>query len=318
MKKIVSIFCLIILLASSTAASAEDHEWKAVYISKLNQINEEERIDLVETSRYLIYDIDGNGIPELIISKGYRDSDIITEFYTCEENELIKLDELKAGYVIFNVDDMNKKFVIFHRVEDGNIYMQILLEKNRLSIEVIPNEEAFSISLRYLKMFGLNCVLPIIQYETICDFLAGKFPTSEKIFFPYDNNIFYDELFISDGMVQVVPDSISFIPAWQCPFSNLQRDGYEISTVRYVDLNGDGELECILDYGRSTDKPFRVFLCEQDGIVYAYIHEFAYEDISIDRNGNIISDTEGYKELHRLIFDKNDWFLMQLPLYLAE
>ena len=116
MKRVISaatfIGLLLCLFCSSAFSDEEFSEWRPLYEEILDGIEKDEPDRIAKTSRYLIYDLDGNGIPELVVSKGLNDAETETEFYTLEDSKLIKLGKLKTGYVIFKGNDKGEGLVI--------------------------------------------------------------------------------------------------------------------------------------------------------------------------------------------------------------
>ena len=89
----------------------------------------------------------------------------------------------------------------------------------------------------------------------------------------------------------------------------------EITKIQYGDLNGDGQLECILDLSNVAGDCARIFLSEQDGVVYAYYQYFVDvdSDLSVDKDGNLLCRTSSAMELLRLVFDQEQCLLLTLP-----
>lgn len=311
---------LLCLICSSAFSEEEFSEWKPLYEEILDGIEKDEPDRIAKTSRYLVYDLDGNGIPELVVSKGLNDAETETEFYTLEDSKLIKLGKLKTGYVIFKGNDKGEGLVIQRYLDEEKTSIQVILEEGQLketAIEVPDNLES-NTQIRDLKLIGINYKLYISQYEDMISLIHGDFPFTKPSHFPENNKYFYEELIAGKGKVHVIPEMSSHYPDYQCRFDMLKSKKHEIANISYSDLNGDGQMECIVDLKGTGVIPVRVFLSEQNGIVYAYVHEFAYENVSADKNGNLLTETEGNKTLYRLIFDKGEWFLMQLPIALAE
>ena len=313
---VIGFICLIICLSCSSFADEENSVWKMVYEDVLDNIEKQEPYNISRTSTYLIYDMDGNDTPELIIMKGLSDAERKTEFYTCEDDKLVRISERKTGYVDFEADDTGEGLIIHRSLDEEASCKQILLKEKQL-IEKSVETPVSDTQYRYLKLVGLNNRLPISLYEEIIGFVGGEFPVSESVHFPEFNDSFFDELIDGKGVVQVIPGMSSYYPDYQCKFEMLKSKRHEIGSKVYSDTNGDGQLECIVEL-RGEAVPSRIFLSEQNGVVYAYIQEFAYSDISIDKNGNFLMDTDGFKELYRLIFEKGEWFLMNLPMRLAQ
>ena len=312
--------CLLISVASGFPVFAENEtpEWKAVYTGYIDNILAEDTKNYILMSRYLLYDIDGNGIPELVISSGRTDADTKTLFFTCEDGQLVPLGELPTGFVVFDADDANDRMLMFRNLDEERVYRQITVKSNQVAEEVLSPDEVQEIeaSFRYLRMAGPDNLLPLLRYEEICNYLRGIFPASESVYFPENNETFFEEIVADKRSVLDIPEAMADYPYHKCKFSILKSSVNEVTDMIYSDLNGDGQLECVIDV-RGKGAPSRIILSEQDGEVYAYVHTFAYETVSADSNGNLITNTDGVEQLSRVIFDKENWLIIPLPLALA-
>ena len=93
----------------------------------------------------------------------------------------------------------------------------------------------------------------------------------------------------------------------------------EIREMQTADLNGDGQLECVLSLSTADGgNPMRFFLSEQDGTVYVYIENYTYDSMTVDGNGNLLTVSSydpSYITRSRLVFDEAECFLLDLPLH---
>ena len=84
-----------------------------------------------------------------------------------------------------------------------------------------------------------------------------------------------------------------------------------VLSVIPADLNGDGKLEsCVAASDGSRE--VRIILSEQDGSVFAYLINYA-EGYEPDAEGNLNCSTPYYQLRYRLIFDREQAFLLSLP-----
>ena len=320
-RMIANILLCFVLIGTMTGfnAYAETPEWKSVYIDYFDKKLAEDPKNYISMSRYLLYDIDGNDIPELIVSSGRNDTETKTLFYTCNGEQIDLLCEIPTGYVVYEADDTNDRLIMLRNLDEKSIYTHIVMENNQIFTEELKTNDTQETCTTYrqLKMVGPGNLLPILQYEEIQDYLLGIFPHSESVCFPNQNEAYFEELIADNIPIQVIQDSFGYFPPLQCKFHVIQGNKSEIINTIYADLNGDGQLECIIDLGGKGTVPLRLFISVQDNKAYAYVNEFAYGDITVLQNGNLLTLTDGYKELSRLIFDKENWLLMPLPLELA-
>ena len=99
MKKLVGMICVLcavtVLLALSTAAAAESG-WREAYRKVLDEIVKAGplyRNDAAIENSYLLYDVDKDGTPELIIKTGTCEADYMGTLYTFRDGEARKIDE---------------------------------------------------------------------------------------------------------------------------------------------------------------------------------------------------------------------------------
>jgi len=84
--------------STNTAPSVDPQIWKSGYSALLGAQPEE----AYDYNYYHIYDIDGNGVPELLIKEGTCEADYMFAAYTydAESDEIIKLGELPGGHAV--------------------------------------------------------------------------------------------------------------------------------------------------------------------------------------------------------------------------
>ena len=350
MKRILSValaFCLLLGLCACASAHAETPDWAGAYAGILDEkqaafLEEEaaEGFDLYW--EYTLYDIDKDGVPEMIVKMGTCEADYHGEIYSVADGKAVLVeDELGLGHSSFYTDP-GENGIILMQGHMGYAWAERLCLENG----VLTGEELYEDDLNerlesdpdadyvypgeivpgavYLNMFRLDLRLPLSHYEEIMGWLEGRFPEAAAgLTYPNDNPDFYDVVINAGGeVVAVAADAFSNSPGriafqdllWQDVAANWMSGDLVVNSAQKADLNGDGKAECIVEL--SEGDPYvrmRFFLCEQDGTVYAYLNNYATGELTVDKNGNLLCSSEYYSSFYRLLFDGEEATLLLLP-----
>ena len=338
---------LCLLLSLGCPAFAENPDWTGAYAAILDEKQAEAAAE--EKTQgfelywcYTLYDIDKDGVPELIVKMGTCEADYHGALYTFAGGQAVLVtDEIGLGHSSFYTDPGENGIILMQghmgyawagrlRLENGSLSEELLYEDNlneRLETDpeaeyVYPGE--MIPGAVYLSMFRLGLRLPLTRYAEILDCLEGRFPEAPAaVSYPNGDPVFFDKLIGGNGeVVALAADDFSNSPG-RISFPELLRQDVaanwmsgdlQVLTVWPADLNGDGKAECVVELGKgdSGDR-MRCFLCEQDGTVYAYLNNYVMGELTIDRHGNLMSSSEYYNEFSRLLFDGEEAMLLSLP-----
>ena len=343
MRKTVSIFFIVVLLlCNSTASCADGEEWKQAYSAVLEEITsfwEPRKDDLAVEYSYFIYDVDKDGIPELVIKTGTCEADYMAVIYSCREGRAVKIEEVGAGHSSF-YGDLNHEGLIIYQGHMGYAYAcRYTIHDSRLEAEKLFEDDLYArlendpdayyhpvsdfvpgaIPLTLIEAYN---PLAITHYDEICAGLASSLPSSDNLFYPQNDPDFYTKLISNDSVVFAYgTDRFANSPGEISFHSLLKKDAAArwmngdliIRDMLAADLNGDGQLECILNLSEEDgNSPVRFFLSEEDGTLYVYIQNYSYNSLIAEKDGSFQLISE-YDQLHyRLIFEKEHCFLLQL------
>ncbi len=336
--------CLVLGLVSS--ASAEGEDWAAAYAPILDAKGEEAAANELGFGDsfdyyYTLYDIDKDGVPELIVKLGTCEADFHGEIYTCREGKaLCVCEDLGLGHSSFYSDPGENGIVRMGahmgyawaerlRLEGDGIVGEELYEDDlnaRLQTDpeadyVYP--EAYIPGSAYLSLYRTAQRLPLSRQEEIQACLEGRFPGTVACgTYPEDDPDFFDRLMAENGeVVAVSADGYTNSPG-RIGFQDLLRQNVAadwmdsdltVRSAQLADLNGDGQPECVVTLSQGgTGNEMSCYLSEQDGTVYAYLENYT-DGVSADENGNLYRDAGYYQALHRLFFDREEAFLLTLP-----
>ena len=351
MKKAFSILlALCLLLSLPVFASAEEADWQSAYAAildakaaELKAQAQDSWLDTTLGCGYTLYDIDKDGVPELMTKLGTCEADYHGEIYTFRDGQaLCVCEELGLGHSSYYSDPDENGIVLFGghmgyawaqrlRLEGDGIESEDLYEDDlnaRLETdpeaeyvypgEVIPGSV-------YLPLFRMELRLPLERLDEIEACLAGRFPgAAADIVFTEEELALYEKLINSNDEVFAVsadgytnsPGPIGFRDLLrQDAAADYMSGDLSVQSAQPADLNGDGRPEYVL-FLSTADGNSRLCCClsEQDGRVYAYLLSYYAPDAAVDSNGNLYFAAQYYQELYRLVFDGEEALSLMLPL----
>lgn len=343
------ILCVFLILAlgllpMQAGAKAEASDWTTAYEGilaawKAQIAADPENVDINPELSYLVYDIDKDTIPEMLVKTGTCEADYHGAFYTFRDGQAVQIsEEIGLGHSSFYSDPGENGIIIMWahmgyasavRVSLTGGYMEELLYEDNLNdrLQENPDPDADYIypgdvipGSVYLTLCPGNLTLPMTHYEEIIRCLEGALPAVAEDRYPNQDAAFFDNLMYSNGEVfAVAADSSSNNPG-RIRFQDLLRQDIVadwmqgdlgILSVCPADLNGDGKLECCVAASDGS-REVRIILSEQNGTVFAYLINYA-EGYAPDAVGNLICSTPYYQFRYRLIFDGEQAFLLSLP-----
>ena len=340
--------CICLILALSlfhvqAMAEAETPAWVSAYDQVLTEwksqvyVNPDD-FDIVPELSYLVYDIDKDGTPELVIKTGTCEADYHGAIYTCLDGRALQRgEELGLAHSSFYSDPGENGIILMgghmgyayaERIslqEDG--YVMELMYEDDLNTRLQEDPDADYIypddvipGSVYLTLCRGDVALPMTNYEEINRCLEGVQPASTDGQYPNQDSAFFEKVISGSGEVcAVTADGYTHSPG-RIGFPELLRKDVvadwmqgdlNILSVTPADLNGDGQLECFVAASDGS-REVRVVLSEQDGNVYAYLLNYT-DGYELDASGNIFCSSPYYSVRYRLIFDGEQAFLLNLP-----
>ena len=338
-----------LLLSCACFASAEEPDWVGVYAAILDGKEAELRTAEAESGipdqiwEYTLYDVDKDGVPELIVKIGTCEADYRGEVYTAASGEAqLVCDDLGLGHCSLYTDPGRNGLILMYGhmgfawagrfwLENGALSSEELYQDDlneRLQSDpdadyVYPGDMVPGSA--YLSLYRLELRLPLYRYEEILGCLEGRFPgaVAWEDYPPQGDPDFFQRILQSNTeVVAVSADGFAKSPG-RIGFQDLLKQDVaadwmeadlQILSTCLADLNGDGQLECIVDLSKDEyGSLMRFFLSEQDGTVYAYLQNYAPSLVLTDQNGNLLCAYYTSSELYRLLFDREEAMLLMLP-----
>ena len=338
------VFLILALCLSSlpSGAEAERSDWMTAYEGilagwKAQTAADPANADADPELSYLIYDIDKDTIPELLVKTGTCEADYHGALYTFRDGRAFQVGEdLALGHSSFYSDPGENGIILMWghmgyasavRISITDGYMEELLYEDDLNERLQEDPDADYVypgdlipGSVYLTLCPGDLTLPMTHYDEIMRCLEGALPVAAEAQYPNQDAAFFENLINSNGEVFAVtangftnsPGRIGFQELLrQDVVTSWMQGDLTILSVTPADLNGDGKLECCVAASDGSSE-VRILLSEQDGTVFAYLINYA-EGYAPDAEGNLICSTSYYTFRYRLIFDREQAFLLSLP-----
>lgn len=303
--------------------------WQEAYLAKLSDFRRDLESGTLEPSlwinEYYIYDLDRNGIPEMLVRIGSCEADYQGCFYTYDESKgVVELGKVWLGHTsVYTYPEGDG--LLLHMGHMGYATMEVVSIKNgSLSEEEIFEEtldmgsdaeytypqDIFTES-RLLDYCAIDKDILIRQYDTVLETAEGVLaPVPSK----GDCGIagMVDDFMAGKGSVMFYSSQIYMSDPGMLNYDQmlLKADGYEsphkCANRVYVDMNRDGYEECVLvlapdgEYGYSNNW---VIFSVQNGTLYGYTMSYM-TDCQLMENG-VIRYFDGYSSPRTLVFDES-------------
>ncbi len=347
MKRYQCLFSVFLILAlclfpMQSMAEADASDWMTAYEQILAgwkpQTSEDPvNSDISPELSYLVYDIDKDAIPELLVKTGTCEADYHGAFYTFRDGQAFQVgEELGLGHCSFYSDPGENGIIMMWghmgyaaaaRITLTGGYAEEPLYEDNLNDRLQEDPDADYIypgdvipGSVCLTMCSGDLTLPMTHYEEISRCLEGTLPAAAEKQHPNQDSAFFENLISGNGEVFAVtadgftnsPGRIGFQELLRRDVvANWMQGDLGVLSVIPADLNGDGKLESCVAAGDGS-REVRIILSEQDGSVFAYLINYA-EGYEPDAEGNLNCSTPYYQLRYRLIFDREQAFLLSLP-----
>lgn len=322
-------------------ALAKEPDWAAAYRQVLAERQAQlsaEAGDAIITPEltYLIYDIDKDGTPEMVVKAGNSEAAYHGGIYTFRLGQALQIsEELSLGHSAFYSDPDENGIILMHghmgyasaqRISLRDGCVQELLYEDDLNARRKNDPEAKYVypgdvipGSVYLTFCSADLTLPMTHYEEIDRCLKGDLPHAAEAHYPNSDPACFYNLTANNGEVYAVTtDGYSPYPG-RIAFEELLRQNVaakwmkgdlSILSAATADLNGDGQLECVLTASDGSNEMW-IVLSEQDGTSYTYVIN-STKGFTLKDDGSIHAVSE-YITHYRLIFDAQEAFLLALP-----
>ena len=330
------------LLPMQAGAKAEASDWTTAYEGilaawKAQIAADPENVDINPELSYLVYDIDKDTIPEMLVKTGTCEADYHGAFYTFRDGQAVQIsEEIGLGHTSFYSDPRENGIIMMWghmgyasavRISLAGGYQEEVLYEDNLNERLEEDPDADYIypgdvvpGSVYLTMCRGGLTLAMTHYEEINRCLEGVLPVASVEQYPNQDAAFFENLISGNGEVFAAtadgftnsPGRIGFQELLRRNVvANWMQGDLGILSVTPTDLNGDGKLECYVAASDGSSE-VSIILSEQNGTVFAYLVNYA-DGYAPDEEGNLICSTPYGQYRYRLIFDGEQAFLLSLP-----
>ena len=296
---------------------------------------------------YWLYDMDKDGVPELIIRYGHDESSFYGKVYTFADGKAQLINELPMGHSsLYGIPDENG--LLRHWAHMGCAeYSMWTLNGEELSYESLfdedineklaadedawytPADEIVE-GAYHLNSFAYDNTAPIEYYDYVVDYITGqKKAGSSDYFFPNDDPDFFTKVMENDETVVAIALDEYSHTLWDVPFSTLLEDDMirdyandlsEAFDITYADVDSDGIYECIFYLtdgytGQELRRDCRVILSLQGDSVYAYLGSYPSET-RITEDGYFVTEPNEYnyeEYVQRVFLNMENCFIYSVP-----
>lgn len=340
--------------ADASDDSSFDTGFKKAYIEIIEK-EQEKRESLSENSSsedyaecitgYWLYDVDKDGVPELIVEYGSCEADYHGNFFTYADGEVRLISEIGMGHSSFYADPGENGILSYYghmgygecarvKIVDGELQYETLYTEDinpKLQVgEDVWYKAANEIvdGAYYLQGYSYGTTYPIESYDIAKAYVEGKANTSfDSYSYPEDNPDFYKDIMENDGKVNVYAINHNLNTLGEVKFSKLLEEGaiykYTQGTlspneISYVDFNADGVYECVfylVEESNPDGHDNRAIMTYQDGEVYVYLDHYPY-DTYITEDGYFVTEPDEYineRYVKRILYNKEDYFAFSVP-----
>ena len=191
MTKIMLVLFLVVASLCSCVTACADG-WEVAFSGILDSLETEKPKDTENPAleySYLIYDIDKDGIPELITKTGTCEADYTGTVYACDGDKAEKVGEFGLGHAALYTDPGENGVVVWwghmgaaggvrYSLADGQISAEQIFEEaldiqNDPEAEYSPIEE-YVAGTKPLSLYDISLRMPLDIYAEILESLAGS------------------------------------------------------------------------------------------------------------------------------------------------
>lgn len=323
----------------------ETQPWREAYLDFVHELAEDVPKDAILGYEelpfcYYLYDIEKDGIPELIVKHGDCEADYYGILYKYDKSRIKELATIGMGHTsLYTCPDENGIIVYTGHMGYASMSRLTINKKSKVKFEGLLDEdinesgaedytypEELIPGSMYLYECNIHCDLGVTKYDEINDQMTREIKAlSAKDVVEDDLEDILSDIIKNDGEIIAVSGDGYGGGLGRVSFSEFLKKIDEFSDVPYcidesvyVDMNDDKVEECVLKLIGGGNIPYVDWaVCSlQDGDVYVYVLNHMGEFSSLLKNGNIVSGMEdnlssGEEWSRRVIFDHDQCTLYE-------
>lgn len=308
--------------------SATMSDWQNAYQTKLCEIREaNDKLNMPDdgaksAESYFLYDTDYSGVPELYVKYGDCEAAYHIIVYEYIDGQVKELGELDAGHTSFYSTPKDGLMSYWgHQgyagadlltLKDGKFENKTISEQDITSDLEQGYEEADALveGAKYLVTQKINLDLPIELYGKTLSNTAGTLSNEEVHEMLQNAYMKNEEVYgVSGDGYGGDTGMIGFDEYCQPKMiDEFIEEAATVADQQWVDLNQDGQDECVLKMDTKGEYPVYVMLSLQNQTVYAYAFHYWDDDVTFSENGTFTYETAYY---NRIVFDKTQCYVVE-------
>lgn len=321
-------------------------EWQQAYYEVLckarwqNGMAEEQ--DLLPFEGYYLYDIDKDGIPELLLKQGTCEADYWADIYTWRNGETICLGGIGMGHTSLYTWEGENALLSYWGHMGGAFATKISIGGDELLWDEFFQEGITGPVAQYtdpaelvpgcvcLAEYRIDLASPLVSYEIVMGTADAAVKNPDVIPKEEVQEVLLDVI-ENNGMVYGVTGDgfggdtgyVSF-EEYCAPESarKYAKTPLQVDKYVWVDVNGDGQIEMVLDLREDESQKeqngfceeIRVILSLQGEVVYAYCLNYENDYLVLEDGAFYVSYGDWSEFTIRYLFDRDECF----SYYVAE
>lgn len=309
-------------------------DWQLAYLDKLGEIRENNRIyyaDVTDPNSkvcpgYHLYDVDYDGMPELILSWGRGEASRHWEIYTYQDSKIVLVGETSGGHTAFYTYPSKQAILLVYSngsywqvdevtIEDGQMTRKVLDKYDENDINSCLDMSNYDKASAGMPGFDIEVDLPILEYDEDAqkDILYWEIVKEDEA------EVALKEALNNKRNIYAVQTTRSWLfkDKWITDFYILDEivqgktEGHRyedlaVTGISWIDFNQDGTNECLVAIGRGEKNHAMLILSYQEGTVYGYYLDPIYWDADKENcyNSGIIYD-DIYDQYYGIHFYKD-------------
>lgn len=326
-------------------------EWQQAYYEVLckarwqNGMAEEQ--DLLPFEGYYLYDIDKDGMPELLLKQGTCEADYWADIYTWRKGETICLGGIGMGHTSLYTWEGENALLSYWAHMGGAFATKISIDGDEFLWDEFFQEDLYAATREdpdawytdptelvsgcvCLAEYRIDLDLPLVSYEIVMGTADAAVKNPAGISNEEVQGILLDVI-ENNGMVYGVTGDgfggdtgyVSF-EEYCAPESarKYAKTPLQVDKYVWVDVNGDGQIEMVLDLREDESQKekngfceeIRVILSLQGEVVYAYCLNYENDYLVLEDGAFYVSYGDWSEFTIRYLFDRDECF----SYYVAE
>jgi len=296
-------------------------DYQIAYAAFLKGIweNDSKENNYEQTESYAIYDINKEGIPELLVKFGYDEAGYYTIVYSYVGGSVKEIGRFYSGHtglyswpsengiMIFR-GHMNNEYVTHATIVNEELIEEVISEKTVIDYSDVTD---FIDGSTLINQIYTETVLPLFLLNT-----------NQK---PSGSVLFIENMEVKSAFKDVLCDRVSFYAYSLDGFGDASGlismnnflsagsinsyvdDEYTILKYSFLDVNGDDQTELLLQLGTDGTMDVIAILSYDDGMVYCYYDIYA-DEYDFLQNGIIFSSKYIDVETQAIAFYKSEGY----------